>query len=112
MDKHMNRIGSEWTVPHGEEYFENRNPADPHEILGLFPLSGVEDADAAIEAASDAFGNWTKVTGPARGSLLNRFADLLEQNVAELAEIVTREQGKAYADSAGEVRRAVQQTRF
>ena len=49
---------------------------------------------------------------PRRGAILFRFAQLLEDSTSELARIVTLEQGKALAESAGEVGRAAAEARF
>ena len=46
-----NFINGEWVEPAGGEYFENRNPADNDEVLGLFPLSSAEDLERAVTSA-------------------------------------------------------------
>ncbi|KFI29545.1 carnitine dehydratase [Haematobacter massiliensis] len=69
------------------------------------PHCDADDARAAIEAAHDAFnGPWSRMTATARGKLLRRFADLIEANADRLAELETRDNGKLYAEMAGQVR--------
>ena len=82
------------------------------ESLGNFPSSGERDVDLAIEAAATAASAWADMPGPQRGSLLFRFAQLLEASKTELAKIITREQGKALCESTGEVGRAAVEARF
>ena len=51
-DKHKNFIGGEWMEPTTGEYFENRNPAKQSDLIGLWPRSGREDVDRAVEQAT------------------------------------------------------------
>jgi len=108
-----NFVGGAWVEPQTRKYEDNINPADTNEVLGRFPASGEEDVQAAIAAARDAFPAWSDVPGSERGKVLYRFADLLEQTADELAEILTKEEGKLLSESkTSEVLRAVEETRF
>ena len=112
MEPYTNYIGGTWTAPSGGEYHATRNPAHPEQELGLFPVSGRADAQAAVSAAQASCASWAETPGPQRGALLFRFAQLLDEAKSELARIVTLEQGKALAESAGEVGRAVVEARY
>jgi acyl-CoA reductase-like NAD-dependent aldehyde dehydrogenase len=70
------------------------------------PQCGVDDADAAVEAAHRAFtrGPWAKMTATARGKVLRRFADLITRDAEKLASIEVRDNGKLLAEMAGQVR--------
>ncbi|MBI3667591.1 MAG: aldehyde dehydrogenase family protein, partial [Acidobacteria bacterium] len=74
--------------------FENRNPANPGEVLGLFQDSGPEDARCAVSAAVEAFGTWRNVPAPRRAEVLYRAAQLLVERKEQLARDMTREMGK------------------
>jgi aldehyde dehydrogenase (NAD+) len=46
-----NFIGGAWVPPSTADYFENRNPANQHDLIGRFPASGVADVEAAVVSA-------------------------------------------------------------
>jgi len=112
MTEYRNFIGGEWVAPKSGRYKPNINPARIDETLGLFPLSGEEDVDAAIEAAESALKTWRQVPAGKRAAILYKFADLLEADADHLGRILTREQGKVLGESVGEVRRAAAEARF
>ncbi len=111
-ERHANYIGGRWVPPQTGQYYVIRNPARPLQILGEFPSSGAADADAAVAAAIAAGDRWTATPGPQRGTILYRFAQLLEESKAELSRIVTLEQGKPIAEAAGEISRAAVEARY
>ncbi len=111
MERHVNYIAGKWVPPAAGAYYTTHNPAHPDQALGEFPASSPPDADAAVTAAAAAFPAWGETPGPQRGAILFRFAQLLEDSKAELARIVTLEQGKAPGESMGEVGRAVVEAR-
>jgi aldehyde dehydrogenase (NAD+) len=108
----MNVIGGAQVAASGGARYATRNPARPEECLGEFANSTRADVDAAAGAAAAAARAWAATPGPQRGSLLFRFAELLEASKGELARIITLEQGKALAESTGEVGRAAAEARF
>ena len=112
MRKYENFIGGEWVGAQGGKRYENINPADTREKVAEYPLSGAEEAKKAIAAAANAYTGWSKTTPIARGRILNKASQILESRKAELAELLTREEGKTLVESAGEVQRAVDIFRF
>jgi aldehyde dehydrogenase (NAD+) len=110
--QHMNVIGGAKVAASGGSRYAVRNPARPAEWLGEFADSTLTDVDAAISAAEAAGPAWAATPGPQRGAALFRFAELLDASRDELARIVTLEQGKAVAESKGEVGRAAAEARF
>lgn len=78
------------------------------------PLSQVvcateDDVETACRVAASRFPDWSGETPIARGKLLRRLVNLLEDNAAELAACVAIETGKPDADAAGEVAGAIMQ---
>ena len=80
------------------------NPATEEEICQVQEALS-EDVDLAVKAATDAFEVWRKLSGPTRRDYINKLADLIEKNKAELAALETLNNGKpetqkngAYAD--------------
>jgi acyl-CoA reductase-like NAD-dependent aldehyde dehydrogenase len=112
VEQYDNFIDGKWQAPAGGRRYPIFNPARPSESSGEFPLSSAADVDAAISAAAGAASSWAAVPGPQRGQALLRFAQLLDDNKAELARIVTLEMGKPLGEAAGEVGRAATEARF
>jgi len=108
----LNLIGGEWTGARSGKVFQTQNPADTREAVAEYPHSNEEDARAAIEAAQNAFGPWSAMTPVARGRILSKTSQILDARKAELAELLTREEGKTLVESQGEVQRAIDIFRF
>jgi acyl-CoA reductase-like NAD-dependent aldehyde dehydrogenase len=112
MRTYQNLIGGEWVPATSGKKYQNTNPADTREIVAEYASGAQEDAKRAIEAASKAFAQWKAATPVARGRVLSKASQILESRKAELAELLTREEGKTLAESTGEVQRAVDIVRF
>ncbi|MDQ7848965.1 MAG: aldehyde dehydrogenase family protein [Armatimonadota bacterium] len=88
------------------ETVEVRNPANVDEVVGIVPKGDREDVRAAIDAAVAALGDswWPRIyESRRRGKVLQRFAALVEEHKDRLARLLTREQGKIYRESVGEL---------
>ncbi|MFB6218307.1 MAG: aldehyde dehydrogenase family protein, partial [Halobacteriaceae archaeon] len=83
------------------------NPADTTDVVGEFQLSSAADAEHAIEVADAAQADWAATPGPGRGAVLRETAERLADRKDELAETLTREEGKTLPEASGEVQRAV-----
>ncbi len=81
------------------------NPAT-EEVLGSVPHAGPRDLDHALEAAARGFEIWRDTPVEARTTILLSAARLVRERAADIAAIMTREQGKALAEAKGEVLRA------
>lgn len=105
-----NYINGEWRTPAAT--FENRNPANTDEVVGLFAKGTPDDIRDAAAAASAAYPGWSGMNAPARGALLYKVADILERKFDQLGEEMTREEGKTLPEAKGEVRRAINIFRY
>jgi alpha-ketoglutaric semialdehyde dehydrogenase len=105
-----NYINGEWAAI--GKTFENRNPANMDEIVGLFAKGSAADVDAAVGAAAAAFPAWSSMPAPARGNILYKAADILEKKFDQLGAEMTREEGKTLPEAKGEVRRAINIFRY
>lgn len=103
---YRNLIGGEWLDAGKRELFENNNPANPGEVVGLFPKATVEDTRAAIAAARLALPGWANTPAPARGAILDKASQIIAARLDEMATVLTREEGKTLAEAKGEVTRA------
>jgi aldehyde dehydrogenase (NAD+) len=86
----------------GAKHFDTINPATG-EVLTQIVEASAEDVDRAVQAARHAFDNrngaWRKFSASQRGQLLWQLADLVEQNIDELAELETLDNGKPIFES-------------
>lgn len=77
----------------GAASFAVRDPAT-EEIVAEAPAASLDQLDAAVSAARRALPAWSARAPDERKAALLQMADLIEANAAELAELITREQGK------------------
>ncbi|MBC7894876.1 MAG: aldehyde dehydrogenase family protein [Cytophagaceae bacterium] len=103
----QNFIAGQWVAPSTGEYFENRNPADRRDLIGMFPRSGAQDVERAVASASRGFELWRRTPAPLRGDVLRRVGDLLAARKEELADLMTREMGKPLAETRGDVQEGI-----
>ncbi|MGO1543439.1 MAG: aldehyde dehydrogenase [Gulosibacter sp.] len=96
-------IGGEFTPPASGKYFDSTNPYTG-EVWAQIAEGNSEDVDRAVSAARSAFGEWKRMTPTARGKLLTRLAELIEENSAHLGEIEVRDNGKLYEEMSGQTR--------
>ena len=108
--KFDNYINGEWVS--SSQTFENRNPANTDEVVGLFAKASAADMLAATNAAAAAFPGWANMPAPARGNILYKTADILEKKFDQLGAEMTREEGKTLPEAKGEVRRAINIFRY
>src|SRR6478752_4287662 len=101
-----NYIRGEWLSLREGREIEVRNPANLDEILGKGYLASAQHAEAAIAAASKALGEWAAMPAPKRGEIVERAGDILKAELDDVARLLTREEGKTFADARGEVYRA------
>jgi aldehyde dehydrogenase (NAD+) len=106
-DPIQNYIDGGWTDAASGRTFDNRNPADPTDRLGAVPASGADDVDAAVQAAHEAFGAWSSTPAPDRGKILKASGDLLTERKEDIARTMTREMGKPFFETKGDVQEAI-----
>jgi len=104
---YQNFIAGEWVDAQSGETFENRNPANWHEVIGVFPSSGQADVEAAVKAAKEAFDAWRLMPAPARGDILRRVGDIMTARKEDLARNMTREMGKVLDETRGDVQEGI-----
>jgi aldehyde dehydrogenase (NAD+) len=105
--KFQNFINGKWVDAKSGKTFENRNPANWDEVIGIFPKSGKEDVDEAVKAARSAFEKWRLVPAPKRGDIMRTIGDIMVARKEELAHEMTREMGKVLAETRGDVQEGI-----
>src|SRR5881628_1974762 len=104
---YRNFIDGEWVEASTGETFENRNPADTRDVVGIFQKSAKADVDAAVDAAKRAFVKWRLVPAPRRAEIIYLAAEILAERKEEYARDMTREMGKVLKETRGDVQEAV-----
>src|SRR2546425_1867440 len=112
METYRNFIGGKWIESASSKTVNNINPADTEDIIGTVRQATREEARAAVEAAAEAFRGWRATPAPARGKIVAKAARLMEEAKEELAEILTREEGKTIGESRGELQRSINVAEF
>ena len=106
MKEYKNLINGQWVAASNGATFENTNPAIAGEVLGVFPAATREDTRRAIAAAREAFPAWARMPAPNRGAILDKASQIIAGRMDELAAVLTREEGKTFAEAKGEAIRA------
>jgi alpha-ketoglutaric semialdehyde dehydrogenase len=106
-DAFKNYIDGAWVEAKSGKTFENRNPANRHDLIGLFSASNLDDVNGAVQAAKKAFASWRLVPAPKRGEVLYRVGELLRRHKEEIARGMTREMGKVLKETRGDVQEGI-----
>jgi len=88
-----NFIGGQFIPPHSAAYIDDINPAT-EEVIAAIPDSDGQDIDDAVAAAKSAFPEWSRTPAAERSRLLLKLADLIEQNLEQLARLESMDNGK------------------
>jgi len=82
--------------------YEVRNPAN-NQVIAEVADCGAEEAKQAADIATQAFESWKNTTAYERSAILERWHDLIHENVEMLAQTMTAEMGKPIKESRGEI---------
>jgi acyl-CoA reductase-like NAD-dependent aldehyde dehydrogenase len=105
-----NYIDGKWSPSASGQTFENRNPANTDDLIGVFQKSTRRDVETALAAAARAYEKWRLVPAPRRAELLFRAAQLLLERKEQFARGMTREMGKILHETRGDVQEAIDMT--
>ena len=108
----LNFINNEWKQSSDQDVIASYNPANKEEVVGLVQKSSDADLDKAVNAAHNAKKGWRKLGQVARGQLLYKVANIIEENLEDIAETMTREMGKTLPEAKGETARGVAILRY
>src|SRR3977135_1894787 len=103
----QNYVQGGWRRSAAHEYVDVINPATA-ELLARTPLSTAADVDAAVQAAAEAFPAWRRTPPGERVQCLFKLKNLLEENLDELARLITLENGKTFAEARAEMQRSIE----
>ncbi|HXF05826.1 MAG TPA: CoA-acylating methylmalonate-semialdehyde dehydrogenase [Blastocatellia bacterium] len=102
-----NFINGQWLPAMATDTLDVVNPATG-EVLAAVPLGAEADVGRAVEAAARAFPEWRRTPPVERVQYLFKLKVLLEENLDEIARLITMENGKTLVESRGELRRAIE----
>ncbi len=106
-ETYKNYINGQWVESKTGETFENRNPADTSDLVGIFQKSGAEDVNDAITAASEAYKKWRLVPAPKRAEIIYKIGQKLIERKEEISKQMTREMGKVIKETRGDTQEAI-----
>lgn len=106
-----NFIDGTWISSTSGDFMEVVSPIDG-KVIGDIQMSNELDVDLAVKSATNALNNWNSMSSPSRGDLLHKAAELLVENGKEIAEIASKEMGKRYVDTYGEITRGAELLRY
>src|SRR5882672_5556103 len=112
MDTYRNFINGQWVESVSALTVSNVNPANTDDVIGTVKQATRDEAKRAVESAAENFAGWRAVPAPSRGKIIARAARLLEDHKEELAQVLTREEGKTLAESRGELQRSINVAEF
>jgi malonate-semialdehyde dehydrogenase (acetylating)/methylmalonate-semialdehyde dehydrogenase len=102
-----NYYDGHWLVVKDGEFLPVHDPAT-NEVIGQVPLSPAEEVDQAVQKAGIAFQGWQSTPATSRIQPLFKLKDLLEIHFDDLVRMISTENGKTIGESAGEMRRAIE----
>ncbi|WP_154795368.1 NAD-dependent succinate-semialdehyde dehydrogenase [Occultella kanbiaonis] len=100
-------IGGRWSPADDASTFDVIDPATAG-VIATVANGTVADAGRCVDAAAAAAAGWAATAPRERSSILRRAFDLMTEREEQLAELIVRENGKAFADALGEVRYAAE----
>ena len=105
-----NYIDGQWKPSGSGHTFENRNPANTDDLIGIFQNSNRADVEEALDAARRAYETWRLVPAPIRAEMLYRVAQIIAIRKEEFSRDMTREMGKVLNETRGDVQEAIDMT--
>src|SRR3954468_21043333 len=109
---YKNLIDGEWVASRSGKTFENLNPANTSDVVGVFQASNQDDVNNAVTAAAKAFEGWRLTPAPKRAEIIFRAGELLTQRKEQYAKEMTREMGKVLKETRGDVQEAIDTAYF
>ena len=113
IEKVKSYLGKEYPIViNGEKIYTEKkdkslNPADLDQVIGIVQFGEKEHAQKAIDAASETFKTWKKVSAEERASYLFKAADLIRERKFEFNALLSYEVGKNWGEADADVAEAI-----
>lgn len=102
-----NYTGNKWVDSVSGETFDNVNPSDVSEVIGCFPRSDKIDVNNAVSSALSAFSEWKNISPADRCNIIQKAGRIMENRKAEIAAVISRENGKTVKSAYGDVQSGI-----
>jgi malonate-semialdehyde dehydrogenase (acetylating) / methylmalonate-semialdehyde dehydrogenase len=103
----LNYVNGAWRKSSASEFVNVTNPASG-EVIARTPISTKVDVDTVVQAAAEAFPAWRRTPPGERIQYLFKLKNLLEENIDELSQLITLENGKTFGEAKAELRRGIE----
>jgi malonate-semialdehyde dehydrogenase (acetylating)/methylmalonate-semialdehyde dehydrogenase len=100
-------IGGQFKQSKATSFIPVINPAT-QEVVTKVPICTEAEKHEAVEAAAEAFKTWSEISASNRMRMMIKYAEVIRENMTEVAQHITREQGKVLADAEGDVFRGLE----
>ena len=107
-----NLIGGAWVPSSSRQTFEDRNPANRDDVIGVFPRSTARDLDQAVATARAAYPDWRRLSRIKRGEVFDRFVQIVKRAHEDLARLMAREAGKPINESRADVTEGIHMAQY
>lgn len=104
-------IGGKWVTSESKDFVNVTNPS-LGQVIARTPMCSRDEVNKAVEAAHQAFAEWSEVPVVERARLMFRFKNLLDANYEDIARTVSREHGKTFAEAKASVQRGIEVVEF
>lgn len=110
--RHKNRLNGQWSDSSSGRSYEIYNPADLRELVHCYPLSEDKDVLAGAESAASYQPVWSKTPIAEKSAIMRRAGRLIDENRQQIAELITRENGKLLSESFAEIDSTIAELEF
>lgn len=107
LTKLKNYVNGKWVEPESTNYIDVENPSTG-EALAKLPLSTAKEANRAIQAAKNAYPQWSKTPVAKRAEYMYSFLHLMRENEEKISRVLASEMGKSLPDARAEMKRVFQ----
>ncbi|KAG2373664.1 hypothetical protein C9374_011953 [Naegleria lovaniensis] len=98
----VSRESEESTTPHDDLYIPVINPCT-EQVIALVTQASPDQISQALDSTVQAFSVWSQTPIEERAACMNRLADKIQENMNELAELESKNNGKTFFESIGDV---------
>ena len=109
--KFRNLINGQWCNSKSQKFIEIRSPIN-EEVVGRVPAMTKEEVDEVIKVAVNAKEKWRETPINERAKILYRAADILQERIVDLSDILIREVAKDRKSAESEINRTADFIRF
>ena len=100
-------IGGQSVDSKATKWIDVHDPAT-NQVVTQVPQATNDEMNEAVASAKEAYASWSKTSPLARQQIMFKYQALIKDNLADIARLITLEQGKTHPDAEGDVMRGLQ----